>query len=90
MAASRVESGRRVVRLGEVDERVRDVMRRVVMRERVEERVVVPGMRFCNERGKEGRGGRSALVHQPSFTHSPAQTPSPSVSDSPQAYPWDM
>ena len=52
MADSRVSRGRRVVRLGEVGERVREVMRRVVTRESVEERVVVPGMRFWRE-GKD-------------------------------------
>lgn len=53
------------MRLGEEGERVREVMRRVVMRERVEERVVVPGMRFCEKEGKEREGGQ--LPFKPSL-----------------------
>lgn len=60
MADSRVSRGRRVVRLGEVGERVREVRRSVVMRERVEERVVVPGMRSWRRGG--GKETRSALL----------------------------
>ena len=60
MADSRVSRGRRVVRLGEVGERVREVRRSVVMRERVEERVVVPGMRSWG--GGGGKETRSALL----------------------------
>lgn len=46
MAASRVERGRRVVRFGEMGERVREVRRKVVRRERVVERVMLPEARF--------------------------------------------